>query len=143
MSTFADKLFDATYTLNNLEGDLLDILVDEIFGWADEWQFSDATWDPYDSSLELKECLPDFRVSLDQAEKIFALGFLRFWVNYTNNTEAYFFKAPAEIRIAWKHKSNLCSWIQEPKIPWTEDQEILPDEVSNKAYRDRMEVKLI
>jgi hypothetical protein len=133
--SIAEKLFEAHHALAGAEEDLCDILVEQIFKWADteDWQFQDFHFDYYDESLELDKCNPDFRVTGEQAQAIYALGFKRFWVNYTNQTEASHF--PGRDKPSWKHKSNLCAWIKEPVIPFKEGQDFEPDEELNAKHQ--------
>jgi hypothetical protein len=72
-------------------------LLDHIFGYFnfllggndDNMLFDDLTVDWYDNSIELKGVQVGTKIPEDFGKAVYELGFIRFWVCFTDGTEQY------------------------------------------------------
>ena len=91
----ADKLFTAYTNYVYIESQVMDELL-ECFGInpmePDDWPFEDYSHDDYDHSFELLDVDPEWEPTKVGLEKCWELGFDRCWVNYTDETEKYYYK---------------------------------------------------
>ena len=89
MSSWKASLYDDIYEkLNvllggNKEGEDQDICM-----------FDDITTDSYDNSLELKGVRDNTEIKQELIDTVFEMGFDRFWVNFIDGSEKYFYKKP-------------------------------------------------
>lgn len=91
--TFANKFFSATRAASLLEGKLVDQLIEiaeKRVDEPDDWDFDDIIFDDYDGSVEYRGASSSLVFTDEQAQKIFDLGFKRFWIVYTDGTERYY-----------------------------------------------------
>jgi len=95
MMTLADKLFDAHIEYLRIEEDAMDEII-RTFGIdpldADDWPFDGFTHDYYDYSFEFTQVDVGWEPTELQIETCWVLGFSRFWLNYTDGTEKYYYK---------------------------------------------------
>lgn len=70
--------------------------IHEILTLSQQDMYSEYIWDHYDSSIEFKECQPDFDLARGQIKMIWKLGFVRCWICYRENDpinpEKYYYK---------------------------------------------------
>ena len=55
-------------------------------GSDQDWPYDDYGFDWYDSSMELHNVFPGFRITMEQVETILAMGLQRIFVNYSDGT---------------------------------------------------------
>lgn len=90
MKTTAEQLFDAKYELNNQEDVVFNKLLsafDMKYDDVTTWKFDDWLYDPYDYSFEFTGVDVNWTPTEDQWNRAFEIGFVRGWINYTDNTE--------------------------------------------------------
>ena len=74
----AGKLFEAYYAKESAESRLCDLLS----GMGIQWD--DFHYDPYDSSLEIYACSPDYVMPIEHKEKLREWGFGQVWTHTRN-----------------------------------------------------------
>lgn len=86
MTTPAEELFDVIYK-HQFNITKMDGVISDIVGFIPD----DITYDPYDSSFELKEVYDiTWKPTKDMIIKLRKLGFDRFWVCYVDGSERSF-----------------------------------------------------
>lgn len=103
--TLAGRLFEAQREAICLEHELCTKLA-VILGGGDpadssfeDFKFCDVSYDDHDSSLELLGCNEALNLTQEQAAQIFALGFERVWLNWTDGTNRLVCKFASGIQI--------------------------------------------
>lgn len=106
----ANELFDLHIKLGSLEDDVFYEVL-EYCGIdkddVDVWPFKDWSYDYYDASFEFYMVNPGWQPTFEQFQKCWELGFERCWINYTDNTQRYFWKNMSEreykkVKSRWK-----------------------------------------
>ena len=91
--TIADEIHCAT-SLKSLLYDDIYSRINVLLGGNDSGRsmFDDITTDWYDNSLELKGVIDGTEIKPEVIQAIYEMGFDRFWVNFIDGSEKYFFK---------------------------------------------------
>ena len=75
------------------------LLENEFSDWCDALgipgDYTHTTVDPYDTSIEFKDCAPDMRLTPEQQRALWTLGFLRCWLCHEDDHETYYYKEDA------------------------------------------------
>ena len=91
--SFTDDLFKAQAAVGVLEDKFCQHAC-EVLGVdhanPESWPFSDYHFDSYDASFELDGCTDALRLTPEQREKFWALGFRRCWLNDQNGNERHY-----------------------------------------------------
>lgn len=82
--TIAERLFDQTVAFAE------DELIDAIWNICGDDNFSDWTWDWYDSSFEFIGCHKDWRLPKNALEFMYDQGFACIWLQHEDNMETYY-----------------------------------------------------
>ncbi len=82
----AGRVFDAQREMSMAESALEDALFDlpscNCFGTFNAGSFTDWRFDDYDASIEFDECDDAWRLTVPNLEQLWAVGFLRCWLNH-------------------------------------------------------------
>lgn len=82
--TLADRLFSSSRSVDLAEIELINA-IEKIAGGGEWWE--DLTWDDYDRSFELTAVKVGKDFTDEQLAAFADLGFLRCWLNYSDDTE--------------------------------------------------------
>lgn len=91
--TFAETLYTNRDAVERSEDELVNHVL-RIVGVEkndfDNWPFADTSYDSYDYSFELKDVRPGFRLTPEQQNQLWELGFDQCWLNYTDKYEMHY-----------------------------------------------------
>lgn len=85
----AKIIYEADWARREAEERLLDLLFGEKHEGAN---FCDFTFDDYDGSVEFKQASPGFLLTPENLLTLWASGFSRTWVCYTDGSERYYYE---------------------------------------------------
>lgn len=85
--SFADELFRARRQLEIIECNLFDLIVERLGDVVE-----DTSYDPGDESIELHEVQNTVRLTPEQLDGFWKLGFKRLWLNHLDGWETYYYQ---------------------------------------------------
>lgn len=94
MSNQLDEMFSSQSRYLDLEDQISDAIASVLgFDWAHTGiPAKDIKFDGYDRSFELTDVWDDLVISPEQCQKLFDMGFQRFWLNHLNGEETIYWK---------------------------------------------------
>ena len=91
----ADKLFESYLHYLTTEEEVMDDVINTLGidpDSPDDWPFDDYSHDYYDHSFELDDVDVGWEPTELAVEMCWKLGFHRFWLNYKDGTEKYYYE---------------------------------------------------
>lgn len=94
---FFEKCLECDVLRNKLDKNIYEILGIDFERDTNEMPFDDIVYDYYDNSFELVKCKNDFRLTDEQLNKLWELGFHKCWLQFgdmhsSNYTEKFYYK---------------------------------------------------